>query len=272
MSVPKLIGRAAVLTGLLLMLWVGVSANSQDAVWPERGKSSKSNGKLVLDVTHMEDGYVMAGVKKQSKKRLKLRITKGKETLTYDLNNKGEMEVFPLQMGSGKYSVSLFENVSGKKYSQAGKISISPKLTSEDAAFLAPNQYVNYTRLSAAVAKSDELCAGKSGQDAAQAVVNFMKSSFMYDYIRAATVTAGMLPDIDGSFEKRMGICQDLSAITCCLMRVAGVPCKMAIGYADKQYHAWTLIVVDGKEKFFDPTAAISAIAKPRTYTIERMY
>ena len=190
MSVPKLIGRAAVLTGLLLMLWVGVSANSQDAVWPERGKSSKSNGKLVLDVTHMEDGYVMAGVKKQSKKRLKLRITKGKETLTYDLNNKGEMEVFPLQMGSGKYSVSLFENVSGKKYSQAGKISISPKLTSEDAAFLAPNQYVNYTRLSAAVAKSDELCAGKSGQDAAQAVVNFMKSSFMYDYIRAATVTA----------------------------------------------------------------------------------
>ena len=40
--------------------------------------------------------------------------------LTYDLNTSGDYEVFPLQLGDGSYTVELFENVSGKKYSAEG--------------------------------------------------------------------------------------------------------------------------------------------------------
>ena len=247
-------------------------ADSAGAVWPEAGNKTKSSGKLVVDSTHMEDGYILCRSKKAGKRRLKLRISKGGETLTYDLNSKGEAEVFPLQLGSGKYSVSLFENVSGKKYSQEGKIGLSAKLKREDAAYLAPNQYVNYAAHFAAVGMSDELCAGKNEEESFRSVCAFMKSSFLYDYIRAATVTAGMLPDIEGAYEKKMGICQDLAAITCCMLRVAGVPGRMVIGYADKQYHAWTVTKIGGKEYLFDPTAAIAAISKVRNYTVERMY
>ena len=260
---------------LLIALWAFSAhalADSAGAVWPEPGKTTKTGGKLVVDASHMDEGYILCRVKKANKHKLKLRITMGKETLTYDLNGKGEDEVFPLQLGSGKYGVALFENVSGKKYSQAGKVSLSVKLVREDAAYLAPNQYVHYLRGYDAVAKSDELCAGLDELHSYEAVCGFMKSSFVYDYIRAATITAGMLPDIEGAYAKKMGICQDLAAITCCMLRVAGIPARMVIGYADRQYHAWTVTEIGGKEHFFDPTAAISALGKVKSYTVERMY
>ena len=75
-----------------------------------------------------------------------------------------------------------------------------------------------------------------------------------------------------GSYEKKMGVCQDLSAIMCCMLRTQGIPCRLIIGYADKNYHAWTVAQVGGQEMFFDPTAALSAISPPKAYSVERFY
>ena len=69
-----------------------------------------------------------------------------------------------------------------------------------------------------------------------------------------------------------MGVCQDLSAIMVCMLRTQGIPARLMIGYADKQYHAWVVADVGGEEKFFDPTAALSAISKVKAYTLERYY
>ena len=207
-----------------------------------------------------------------TKHRLKLRVSKGDETLTYDLNGEGRTEVFPLQLGSGEYEISLYENISGKKYARQGSAYISAALVREDICFLYPSQYVNYTDASAIVAKAEELCGGRTEEEAYGQVQSFMKSDFGYDYVRALTVSAGDLPDIDGAYEKRMGICQDLSAVMVGMLRCRGIPAKLVIGYADDNYHAWTLAEVDGKEMFFDPTAALNAITEPKEYTTERFY
>ena len=69
-----------------------------------------------------------------------------------------------------------------------------------------------------------------------------------------------------------MGVCQDLSAIMACKLRTQGIPCKLMIGYADKQYHAWTVSIINGEEVFYDPTAALNAISKVKEYTLERFY
>ena len=216
-------------------------------------------------------GRLLHGLGK-NKHKLKLRVVKGKQTLTYDLSSNATYEVFPLQLGSGKYEITLYENVSGKKYSQEGKVSLNVKLRREDAAFLCPSQYLNYSQVSAAVERADELCAGKSEKEAYALVCNFMKSGFVYDFVKAATVKPGMLPDIDGSYQKKMGVCQDLSAIMICMLRTQGIPSRLIIGYADKQYHAWVVTDVKGEECFFDPTAALSAISKVKQYTMERFY
>lgn len=247
-------------------------AASMDAVWPESsGADVQSSGKLVIDMSHKDQGYIMARVAKASKRGFKLRMTFGKGQLTYDLNSAGEYEVFPLQLGSGDYEFSLYENVKGNKYSSEGKVSFSAKLTSEDAAFLVPNQYVDYELWTSAVQKSDELCANAPAQDAFNIISDFIKSDFSYDFVRAKTVSSGQLPEIDYCYENRMGICQDLAAVMVCMLRVQGVPSKLVIGYADKYYHAWTSTVIDGKEVFFDPTAAIGAL-NAKKYQTERIY
>ena len=64
--------------------------------------------------------------------RIKGQITKtGGPPYTYNLNNKGTAETFPLTEGDGKYTVKVFENTRGTKYAQAYSCSLDLKLTSE---------------------------------------------------------------------------------------------------------------------------------------------
>ena len=251
----------------------GLAIASDLAKWPsEPGSQIQTSGKLRADLSNAKDGYFLAALTGPSNHKMKMRVQKGDVTLTYDMDQQGEFEVFPLQLGSGHYDILLYENVSGKKYSQAGYLGLDVTLSSEDAAFYYPNQYVDYDILSQAVAKADELSAGKSSLEIFEVLCDYMKTSFVYDYVKAATVKAGQLPDIEGSYEKKMGICQDLSAIFCCMLRAQGIPARLIIGYADKQYHAWTVTEINGKEYFFDPTAALNAISAVKDYSVERYY
>ncbi len=258
------------LAGLAILFGQGAFAGDA-AKWPEEGDVIKKDAKLRLDVSNTSEGYFMAKVSKETSKRLKLRVVTGNTTLDYDLPGTGEYIVVPLQMGSGKYKVSLYENVKGKKYASAGSITIKANLTREDGAFLYPNQYVDYDITTKAVAKADDLCTGKGEKDSLYAVCSYLKS-FGYDYVKAINIKPGMLPDIEGSWDKQMGVCQDLSAIMCCMLRTQGIPCRLVIGYADKNYHAWTMVTIDGENVFYDPTAALNAMAKVKKYSIERFY
>ena len=264
--------------GLILFLLLGVwfafgvmaHASSADAVWPESsGEYIASDGKLIIDASHMDQGYIMCCVSAPTSHRLKVRMTYATGAqLDYDLDNDGDYVVFPLQLGSGNYDFALYENVSGSKYSAEGKVSLTAQLNDENAAFLVPNQYVDYVRTTNAVLKSDELA---TQGDIYQTVCDFMTNEFSYDFVRAKTIAAGTLPEIEQCFDARSGICQDLSAVMVCMLRVQGIPAKLMIGYADKYYHAWTVAVVDGQEVFFDPTHAIGCLNASR-YTIERFY
>ena len=243
-----------------------------DVLMPESGKKTKKNGSLVIDYTHMDQGYVMVKSQK-GKKKLKVRVKSGDATLTYDLNNNGEYEVFPLQYGNGKYTFSLFKNVSGKKYSEEGKISLTADMPDENRAFLYPNQYVNYTPKTPAVVEAGKICDGMTDQSKIyKTVCDYMKGHFAYDYIKSVSVKAGQLPQIDDAWNKHMGICQDLSAIMVAMLRSQGVPARLMIGTLNAStYHAWVTAVVNGEEQFFDPTAALNAVSNG-TYTVERYY
>ena len=258
------------LLGFSIAVCLVAHASSADAVWPESsGEVVKSDGKLIVDASHMEQGYIMCCVSAPTDHRLKVRMTYSNGAqLDYDLDNDGDYVVFPLQLGSGNYDFALYENVSGTKYSAEGKVSLSVQLVDENAAFLVPNQYVDYVRTTNAVLKSDELA---TQGDIYQTVCDFMTNEFTYDFVRAKTISPGSLPEIEGCFDARSGICQDLSAVMVCMLRVQGIPARLMIGYADQYYHAWTVALVNGEEVFFDPTAAIGCLNASK-YTTERFY
>ncbi len=232
---------------LLLMLLVVAPADAMaEPRWPVSNGATIGDGKLLVDAANISEGYFLAACSEVTSHALKLRVEKDGMTLTYDLDRNGQYEVFPLQLGSGNYLVTLYENVGGKKYAQQGVSNLAVTLSSENVPFLYPNQYVHYTEASAIVEEAVNLCEGKSAGEAWQAVCDFMASSFVYDYVKALTVTAWMLPDIDGAYESRMGICQDLSAIMVGILRTQEIPTRLMIGYADDNYHAWTMTNVDG--------------------------
>ena len=77
---------------------------------------------------------------------------------------------------------------------------------------------------------------------------------------------------IEETWKKRMGVCQDLSAVMCCMLRTQGFPARLMIGMADNNYHAWVTVNLDGEEQMFDPTVAVSGISSVKKYTVERFY
>lgn len=227
-------------------------ASSIPAIWPEAtGMDVRIDGNLRLDCSNTMDGYVMMSVATPSANAFKVQVTINGNQLIYDLNNQGNYEVLPLQFGTGDYSISLFENVAGSKYASGGQVNLNVPSMYENAAFLVPNQYVNYTVDSPSVKRAEEETAGMSSQsEIFEKVCNIIGSEFSYDFVRAQTIQAGTLPEVDSTYNNRAGICQDLSAVMISMLRSSGVPSRLIIGYADGYYHAWTISVVDGEEKF----------------------
>lgn len=239
------------------------------------GKKVQKNGKMTIDVSNMSEGYIMVKAKKTDKK-LRVRVSTAGAKLLYWLNGDGEYEVFPLQFGSGKYMVELFEHVKGKDYSKEGTVKLSAKMTDELSCFLYPNQYVNYNENTACVKYADEMCKNMTDQgEIYKAVCTYVLQNFIYDYIKSVSVQSmsQQMPDIDYCWNNRMGICQDLSALTCAMLRSQGIPARLMIGTVGANtYHAWVVAVVNGEERFFDPTAEMNASNKNETYTTERYY
>ena len=259
---------------LVLVVVCGVIAIASAINIPEAsGKTVKKDGDLTIDCSHMDQGYIMVKAKKSSK-RLKIQVTTAGAKLNYNLNGDGEYEVFPLQFGSGKYKIALYKNASGKKYSEEGKVTLSVKMDNELSCFLYPNQYVCYTAESPCVVAATEMCAGMTDQaEIFKTVCTYVTKNFVYDFIKSVTVKPGLLPEIDDCWAKKMGICQDLSAMTCAMLRSQGIPARLMIGTVGANtYHAWVVAVVNGEEKFFDPTAELNASSKTDTYTTERYY
>ena len=242
--------RFAVCVALLIVACLAIISAASGINLPEAsGKTVKKDGKMTIDCSNMSEGYIMVKGQK-SKKRLKVQVATAGAKLNYDLT---------IKTGLSAPEVS---------------VKLNAKMDNELSCFLYPNQYVNYNADSPCVVYAAELCSGMTDQaDIYKAVCNYVTGNFVYDFIKSVTVKPGQLPQIDECWNNRMGICQDLSALTCAMLRSQGVPARLMIGTVGANtYHAWVVAVVNGQEKFFDPTAELNASSKTDTYTTERYY
>jgi len=243
------------------------------------GSAVKQNSSAVIDYSNVKDGYVMVAWTGGDSPKLKVQ-TKGPSgvTYTYNLRADGTYETFPMSDGSGKYTVSVYKNVSGTKYSTVLSASLTASLTDEFAPFLRPNQYVNFTQDSAAVSKAAALVSqagAKKNLDKVAAVYNYVVNNLTYDKDKAKTVKSGYLPNVDQVMASGRGICFDYAALMAAMLRSQGVPVKLVVGNAasgnNVVYHAWlnvwseedgwvdSAIYFDGSTwKLMDPTFASS--------------
>ena len=202
-----------------------------------------------IDVRNASKCYVMVrqiGVSK----RLKVQIVKDDKKYNYDLNNAGNYEAFPLQMGNGTYKIRIMQNKEGNTYFELYSAEISVTLDSEYAPFLAPSQYVNYNASSATVKKAFDLCsAAATDVEKLTIVYNWIINNITYDTQKAATVQTGYLPSVDTILQSKTGICFDYAAVMAAMLRSQGVPTKLVVGTvsAADLNHAWNEVYLEGK-------------------------
>ncbi len=249
---------------------VSKTTQNGDSSTSGAGKNVLSNGEASVDLSNTADGTVQVAYTGSSSARIKTILTTPDGTrYTYNLT-KGTYATLPLSGGSGTYSIGVYVNVGGTKYSTAYTTTFQVSLSNEFAPFLSANQYVNYTSSSNVAQLATELTAkNKTDMDKIKTVYQYAVGNISYDKDRAANVQSGYLPDIDDVLKRGKGICFDYAAVMTAMLRTLGIPTKLVIGYAGDVYHAWIstytkesgwlndIIYFDGSVwKLLDPTFA----------------
>lgn len=212
------------------------------------GSVSHGTDIVKIDASHTDQGYVMVRYSgSNSKVKLQVKTPDGSKYI-YLLSQKGDYETFPLSSGSGSYSLTVYENVSGDMYSTAFSQDIQAEIEDEFLPFLYPNQYVWFTKESETVAKGKDLVAkAHSDLQAVEAIYEYVIGNISYDEAKAANVSYGYLPVVDDTLETGKGICFDYAALMAAMLRSQNIPTKLEVGYAGEAYHAWISVYL--KEK-----------------------
>ena len=270
----------------------GTRDNTSYVLVPEAtGTTVHSSDTVILDVSNSAEGYIMAEYNGKNEK-VKLQI-KGPDAITYTYNLHGNgYEVFPLTAGDGAYTVGVYENISGTKYSLALSADINVTLTNTFGPYLYPNQYVNFEATSLPVTKVVELAKPANNDlEVVELVYNYIIENFTYDYDKAKTVVSGYLPVVDEVFTAQTGICFDYAAVMATMLRSQNIPTRLEVGYVGEEYHAWISVYIqdigwingiiefDGtKWNLMDPTFASTSktpkkfIAKDNKYLTKYVY
>lgn len=203
------------------------------------GKTTYGNANVTIDATNASEGYLIVKYNGNNAK-VKLQIT-GSNGIKYTYNlNKGRDEAFPLTSGSGNYSVGVYENVTGNKYSVLSQADINANITNEFGPYLYPSQYVDFKPGCATVNKSNQLASGCSDDlQVVENVYNYVVNSISYDFAKANSVQSGYISNVDAILSGGKGICLDYAAVMTSMLRAQGIPTRLEVGYAKTAYHAW---------------------------------
>ncbi len=207
------------------------------------GKDTAGNDKVLVDYSNSGEGYISVRWN-ESGKRVKLRIVSGASTYDHDVPTGGAVVYYPLSCGSGSYTVQIYEQTDGDRYTKVLEQEFTANIASETSPFLYPNMYVDFSRTSACVEKAAQLCAGKSGTiEKTAAVFQWITDNVTYDRELAATVKSGYVPDPDSVLKKKTGICYDYASLMAAMLRSQDIPTRLVVGYAKENiYHAWNEI------------------------------
>lgn len=228
---------------------------------------------VTVDASHTDQGYVMIQCE-PSEKRLKARVSTEAQIYYYNLPGGGDYSVFPLQMGSGTYTVRVMEQVEDDLYAVRYSVEIEVTLASETVPFVYPNQYVWFDADSDVVAASNSLASNLTDEEKiAKACYRFVVKNLTYDTKKAQTVESGYVPDADETLADKTGICFDYSVLLAAMLRAQGIPTRVMIGVVSPEnlYHAWNSVYLNGEWVWMDATLDGTG-HREKDYAAEKIY
>lgn len=203
-----------------------------------------------FDIEQLDKGII--GVTYKSDSKLKVQVTFEKKSYSYNLNNDGQKEFFPLQMGNGSYKITIYQNTTGSSYKLVDSIKVELKLDDANKVYLNSIQSINWEVNPKTVKKAVALTEDTEDlTEKAKILWDYMVSNNKYDNKKLATLPTTYLPVPDITLTEKTGICYDFASLYAAMLRSKGIPAKLVKGYAPNfatGYHAWNE-VYDAKNK-----------------------
>ncbi len=218
-----------------------------EILWCSSGDLDYEDDKVLVDYSNTNEGYIMAKSKTSDHNRIKIMLIKDEEKYTYDLNKDLEFETYPLNMGSGTYTIKVYENINDDEYGLLYSFDIDVSLDSEFIPFLYPNQIVDYNSSTKCIEKSFELVKDdKTDLDRVDHIYHWVLDNVTYDWDKVEEVQGKyVLPILDDIYDEGKGICFDYAAIMAAMLRVQHIPTKVVTGMVSEGYHAWIEVYIE---------------------------
>lgn len=211
-----------------------------------------------IDVSDAEHGFISVKHPGETMGKIKLLVEKDSCQYVYNLRNTGGYECFPLQMGSGTYTVRVMKNESGNKYREILRKTIQMNYENSQEVYLASIQQINWKENTKAANLARKLTAGAgNNQERIKIIHNYIVDNIKYDREKAKSVLTGYVPEADTILNEGKGICYDYASLFACMLRSVGIPAKLVTGYVgeDRLYHAWNEVYEsNGEWVFYDTT------------------
>lgn len=245
--------------------------------------------KYDVDFAQSSDGIVKVLLNAGSKVKTKLIIQSGEIKYVYNIADKNDYVNFPLQLGSGNYSVKIFENTTGTKYKNVYAESGDVKIDPENKVYLASTQQVNWTAsddtirlaaqlvasaLKAKITKTKNSKSILTQNEIIATFYGYVVKNINYDYDKIKTLTYDYVPDIDVIIKAKKGICYDYSVVLASMLRSQGIPAKLIKGYSTTTsvYHAWNEIYLTSEKRWIivDTTYDAYMYSHQKKYSMEK--
>lgn len=197
-------------------------------------------GTAILDYSNASEGYVCGWSALGNVKVKFLVDAPDGRQYQYTTTTSDHYVTIPLSAGNGTYSIGVFRNVSGDKYSALFSCNVYAELSNGLLPFLYPNQYVNFSPGDASAQLSQQVAENATSEvEAVEQIYLYVVQSITYDTGKAASVAPGYLPNNSDTIATQTGICFDFASLTASMMRAQRLPCKLEIGWCGQAYHAW---------------------------------
>jgi len=210
-------------------------------------------GEAFIDFSSAGLGHIYCAF---NTKKYTLLMTEHNGVIEYtDIKHDGTLERVSLTMGSGNYSVVIYENVSGNSFRTIEAASFTAMIENEHMPYLLPTTMVYYESSMQCIQTASWLAANESTpEDKAEAIYRWVVENVDYDFDIYGTLEAGYIPDAEYTFLNKRGICYDFAVLFAAMCRSQQIPCKVAHGYSDNVtgFHAWNEVYFGGQYHIVD--------------------
>lgn len=207
------------------------------------------------------DGKVkISGIAKD--KKIKILVSKDTENTWFDVKMKNGQfdEELWLTQGTGKYTISVMINQSGKNYIYGPTINVEN--TKNVNKFLVPTKDIESNNSKIIKISKQITKNAKSDREKIKKIYNWVVANINYDYAKYKKQLNNNFENKYGALntlEKRKGVCYDYSCLVAALGRAQGIMVKVVNGdyktATKTEFHAWNEVYLSEEDKWINVDA-----------------